>query len=271
MGFDVELAPFALVPFALVALLALGGFLAERRRRRRKQQAYERLLARDPSLRPTATPLGLDHRTLEGRCRSLPRGDRRFGLEYGVQGPLASPVTGFDGDLDCAAFRWWWERRRSGGQQAEHSHRHRRLGTTVALVRLPAAVPVPLRLRPESPLGRLGVTRGGRQVESSEFNRRFRVECDDDRFAVMFLDAGMQALLLEQFTGRGVELAGDLLVLEGAPTHRDASLPGVVGELPAVRQDAGRLLAAVPGQVWRQLRARRTTATAVGEAERPHG
>jgi hypothetical protein len=259
------------VPFALVGLLALGGFLATRARRRRKQQALERLLQRHRSLQPTAAPLGLDRRTLEDRCRSLPRGDRRFGLEYGVQGPLSSPVPGWDTDLDCAAFRWWWERRRHGGQQAQHSHRYRRLATTVALVRLPTVVPTPLRLRPESVLGRLGVRRAGRQVESSEFNRRFRVECADDHLALSFLDARMQALLLEEFAGRGVELVDDLLVLEGAPSHRDGSLMGVVGELPAVRQDAGRLLAAVPEQLWRRLGEPQAADPVARGWERPHG
>jgi hypothetical protein len=259
------------VTFALVGLLALGGFLATWVRRRRKQEAFQRLLRRHRTLEPTATPLGLDPRALERRCRSLPRGDRRFGLEHGVQGPLPSPLTGWDTDLDCAAFRWWWERRRSGGQQAEHSHRYRRLATTVALVRLPTPVPTPLRLRPESVLGRLGVTRGGRQVESSEFNRRFRVECADDHLALAFLDARMQSLLVEEFAGRGVELVDDLLVLEGAPSHRDASLAGVIGDLPAVRQDAGRLLGAVPGQLWRRLGESPAADPVAGSGERPHG
>jgi hypothetical protein len=259
------------VPFALVGLLALGGLLATWARRRRKQQAFERLLRRDRTLEPTTTPLGLDRRALERRCRTLPRGDRRFGLQYGVQGPLSPPGPGWDTDVDCAAFRWWWERRRTGGQQAQHSHRYRRLETTVALVRLPTVVPTPLRLRPESVLGRLGVTRGGRQVESSEFNRRFRVECADDHLALTFLDARMQALLLEEFPGRGVELVDDLLVLEGSPSHRDGSLAGAIGELPAVRQDAGRLLAAVPDQLWRRLGRPEAADAAARGRGRPHG
>lgn len=254
MGTVVELVPFVLVPFLLVGVLALGGLLATRLRQRRRQQAFARLLQRDPSLEPTPTPLGLDHHDLVDRCGSLPRGDRRYGLEHAVQGPMPASVGGREEELEVAAFRWWWEQRRRGRQQAQHSHRYQRQHTTVALVRLPAAVPSPLRLRPESALGRLGMTRAGRQVESDEFNRRFRVESADDRLAVMLLDAGMQALLPEEFAGRSVELVDDLLVLAGEPAHRDASLPGVIGQLPAARQDARRLLGAVPDQVWRQLR-----------------
>jgi hypothetical protein len=246
----VELVAFVLVPFVLVGLLALGGFAVTVGRRRRLRRALERLVLRDASLEPTGRPLGLDRDDLAVRCASLPEGDRRSGLEHGVQGPVSTTVAGHQGDLDCAAFRWWWEQRQ---QNPQHSHRYRTRGTSVALVRLPAAVPTPIRLRPESVLGRLGITRGGRQVESREFNRRFRVECADDRLALTFLDAGMQTILAEEFAGRGIEVVDDLLVLEGTPTHRDGSLCRPIGELPAVRQDAARLIATVPAQLWRQL------------------
>ena len=238
------------LPFLLVGLLALGGFLATVRRRRRLDHALQRLVLRDPDLEPTATPLGLDRATLAARCATLPQGDRHAGLEHGVEGPVRALVAGREHRLDCAAFRWWWEQRQ---HNPRHGHRFRRRITTAAVVRLPARVPTTIRVRPESVLGRLGVTRGGRQLESSEFNRRFRVECADDRLAVMLLDADLQATLLEHYAGRSVELVDDLLVLEGSPSHRDDSLAGVVGELPAVRQDVVRLVAAVPDQLWRQF------------------
>jgi hypothetical protein len=243
-----------LLPFLLVGLLAIGGLVVTHLHRRRKDEAFDRLVTRDPALVPTAAPLGWDAHRLSATCASLPEGDRRWGLEYGVEGPLRTTVAGEDLHLDCAAFRWWWEQRR---QNQQHHHRYETRRTTVALVRLPVFAPTPVRIRPESVLGRLGITRGGRQLESSEFNRAFRVESGDDRLAVMLLDAELQATLLEAFRGRSIELVGDLLLLEGEPSHRDASLPGAIGQLPAVRQDIARLVAAVPAQVWRQLRSLR--------------
>lgn len=240
----------AYLAFALVGLLVLGGVAAARARRRRRDHARERLVLRDETLEPTDRPLGLDRDDLAARCSTLPTGDRRHGLEHAVQGPLETSMAGRACRLEGAALRWWWERRQ---QNPQHSHRHRRLETSVALVRLPVRLPTPIRLRPESLLGRLGVTRHGHQLASREFNRRFRVECDDDRLAVTLLDADLQAILLDAFAGRGIELVDDLLVLRGPPAHRDASVAGVIGELPAVRQDAARLVAAVPARMWRQL------------------
>jgi hypothetical protein len=238
-----------LLPFLLVGLLAVGGLLATHIHRQRQERALDRLVARDPVLEPTATPLGWDRHQLQATCASLPDGDRRYGLQLGVEGPVTTTVAGERTTLPCAAFRWWWEQRRQNRQ----GHRYQTHRTTVAVCRLPGAVTAPVRIGPESVLGRLGVTRGGRQLESSEFNRRFRVECPDDRFAVLLLDADLQATLLEDYQGRSVELVGDLLVLEGTPSHRDDSLAGPVGQLPAARQDLGRLVAAIPAQVWRHL------------------
>jgi len=101
--------------------------------------------------------------------------------------------------------------------------------------------------------GRVGLSRRDHQLESSEFNRRFRVRCADRMLTVHLLDARMQELLTTAFDRRSVELTGDVLLLAGRPSHRDPSLHGVIGELPAVRQDAVRLLAAVPAQFWRAV------------------
>jgi hypothetical protein len=255
-----------LVPFLLVGLLAVGGLLATHLHRQRQQRALERLVARDPGLRPTATPLDWDRHLLQATCAALPAGDRRYGLELAVEGPVTTTVAGERTSLPCAAFRWWWEERRRNQQ---HGHRYQTRRTTVACLRLPAPVPAPILIGPESVLGRLGVTRGGRQLESGEFNRRFRVECADDRFAVLLLDAQLQATLLEDYQGRTIELVGDVALLEGAPSHRDATLGSVVGQLPAVRQDLGRLVAALPDQLWRRtgLHAPRPMGSATGDGQ----
>jgi hypothetical protein len=241
------------VGILVLAVLAIAAVAyANHRKHVRKRESLQRLLDRDPDLRRTETPCGLDVATLPSFA-GIPRGDRRRGIRYGVEGPSSMQPGGQPTRLPCAAFQWWWEERQTTqtqqGTQTSYSERR----TTVAIVRLPTPVPDRIVLRPESVLGRVGLTRGGQQVESSEFNRRFRVECQDRTLSLHLLDARMQELLLTAFAGRSVELRGDLLVLVGRPDHRDASLEGVVGELPAVRQDAARLVGAIPPPFWRAV------------------
>jgi hypothetical protein len=239
----------------LLVTVALAGAAvthAGHRRRVRERTSLERLLAREPTLVRTDVPCGLGAGALSALA-SIPAGARRRGVEHGVAGPLRLVVDGRPATLECAAFRWWWEEERTegGGNGARTSYVRKR--TTVALVRLPTPVEQHVLLRPETVLGRAGLTRGGHQVESSEFNRRFRVECRDRTLTLHLLDAGMQQLLASHYPGRSIEVLGDLLALVGPPTHRDTSLAGAIGELPAVRQDAARLLAAVPPSFWRAV------------------
>ena len=186
-------------------------------------------------------------------------------------------------ELHVAAFQWWWEEERR-----EHSRRNRGLGavgprtrsgltiggpsttmggrryvertTPAAVVKLPITVDNRVIIRPESLFGRAGITRGGHQFESAEFNRRFRVEAMEQHLALALIDANFQQLMVENFPDQTVEVFGSLLLVAGTPTHRDDSLTGVIGLLPALRQDAHRILRAVPPAYWR----------AVGALDRGH-
>ena len=225
--------------------------------RRRLEEALAQLLARDPRLSPTATPAGLSAAQLTASFAGCPRGHRRYGVRHGIEGPLAATVQGEPTELSCAAFEWWWEERRqnrdSNGNTTT-SYVTRRTMATVT--RLPAPVPDHVRIGPESVLGRLGLSRRDHQLESDTFNRRFRVVADDRLLTVKLLDARLQELLLAEYQGRTVELLGDLLVVTGDPRHRDATLAGRIGQLPAVRDDTARLLAGMPAQFWRALERR---------------
>jgi hypothetical protein len=234
-------------------LIAAGVAYAAHRKRVRKEESLQRLLDRDPALIRTTAPCGIDGSTLPHRFAAIPVGDRRCGLRYGVSGPTPVAVAGTATPLECAAFQWWWEERRTEHTQQGTRTRYVERRTSVALLRLPTPVGEPVVLRPESVLGRVGLTRGGHQLESSEFNRRFRVECRDRTATIHLLDAGLQELLTSHFAGRTIELRGEYLALAGRPDHRDTSLEGVVGELPAVRQDAARVVAAIPPQFWRSV------------------
>jgi hypothetical protein len=242
-----------MVAFAVAA----GGFAVYRYlRRRRKRDDLHRLLERDPRIRRTVIPCGLRPDQIAWWCRGLPAGDRNQGLEYGVEGPMEVDLGPEPPrEVTVAAFQWWYEERRRNRNSSTitttTSYTKRRLPAT--LVKLPVHVDHRILIRPESVLGRVGLTRGGRQVESSEFNRRFRVEARQEQLSVYLLDPGFQQLLVEHFEGRTIEIFGELLLVAGSPNHRDDSLTGVIGELPAMRQDALRILRAIPAAFWRRI------------------
>ena len=249
--------PTVLFGLVLAGLLVGGRWYVDHRRDRRKSEALQQLVRRDPRLRPTVIPCGLAPDELAGAFASTPRGDRRYGLRYGIDGPLPVRIAGRDRDVECGAFQWWSEERIQTTRKRRSNARHQERRTMVILVRLPWRVPTRIRIGPESLLGKVGVTRGGEQLESAEFNRRFRVEGGDRTLTVKLLDADLQHLLLEGFRGRTIEVRDDLLLLGGDPSHRDGSLTGAVGALPAIRQDMQRLVGGVPSQFWRAVGADR--------------
>lgn len=243
-----------LVVVAVLLVVAAGAWFYEHQRRARKHRDLQRLLERDPRLMVTVTPCGLDAGRLATEYDACPRGDRNFGVRYGVDGSTTLEVDGVETTVDCAAFQWFWEVRTQTRTHGQRQTRHEEQTQTVAAIGLPVDLWRRILITPESVLGRTGVTRGGIQVESDAFNRSFRVEANDRNLAVQLLDASLQQLLVGAFRGRTIELRGRVLLLVGTPDHRDESLTGVVGELPAVRQDVRRLLAAVPAQFWRAAR-----------------
>jgi hypothetical protein len=250
----------ALVPVLLVIAVIggiVGSFVYAHRRKRAKEASLEQLLARHPGWMRVHTPCGLTSQALQDRTAATPRGDRRCGVRWGIGGPLTLPVGGQDTTCEASFFQWFSEERHtSRSSNGSTTTRYREVRETVGLVRLPVTCP-PVRIGSESLFGRMGLTRGGEQVESSEFNRRFRVDGQDRTLTVQLLDANLQQELLERFQGRSIDLTADLLVLGGRPDHRDDSLRGVVGEFPAVRQDLERLIRQVPAQFWRAIGADR--------------
>ncbi|HSK23116.1 MAG TPA: hypothetical protein VK906_08075 [Egicoccus sp.] len=246
-----------LVGLALVAVVGLIAW-AQYAYRQRLQASLASWMAREPALAPTTTPVGLAPGQLADGFHGCPRGDRRYGLRWGVEGPLDARIDGRDVTVPCAAFEWWWEERRQHNDGKGHtttSYVTRRV--PVAAVRLPSVVPDQVHIGPETVFGRIGISRSDHQLESDAFNRRFRVLAQDRLLTVQLLDAGLQELLLSRFTGRTIELLGDLLLLSGDPGRRDERLVGAVGTLPPVREDAAALLAGMPAQFWRAIDAGR--------------
>jgi len=258
-------------PLLLVGLVVAVAFaIFERHRRKQKKADLDRLLQRDPRLSYTVIPCGLRNDELAWWCRGLPAGDRNNGVRYAVEGPLRIDLgPGLPDELTVAAFQWWWEEERRdpdrrnrglGGfglrTRSGATLGHRRYAenkTPAAVVQLPVTVDNRVMIRPESLFGRAGITRGGHQFESDAFNRRFRVEAMEQGLALALIDANFQQLMVENFPDQTVEIFGSLLLVAGEPTHRDDSLTGVIGALPALRQDAHRILRAVPPAYWRAV------------------
>ncbi|MFP4635409.1 MAG: hypothetical protein ACLFRD_06080 [Nitriliruptoraceae bacterium] len=245
-----------IIVLIVVGLIVVGGVRWWRRRRIR--ESLQQLLARDPSWRRTDSPCGWPPSMLAGRFSPTPRGDRRFGVDHGIEGPLTAELAGAEATCTASCFQWWYERRRvrSSSQHGRRVTYDTQREVAIA-VELPVPVPRAVRIGPESILGRVGLTAGGQQLESEEFNRRFRVEADDPNLAVQLLDAALQHELVASFAGRSVELSDQLLVIGGSPDHRDESLTGVIGELPALQLDARRLISRIPDQFWRAVGADR--------------
>lgn len=233
-------------PFLLVLAVAAGALWWVWWHRKQLREGLQRLAERD-GLTITAAPCGVSADALADATGATPRGARRYGIEHGVSGPARTPLGGDETEVELAAFQWWFEERVRNDNRTSYRRRTR----TVAVARLPVPVPGRVHIRPEGMLGRLGLRRAGDQLESDQFNRRFRVEGSDPSLTVRLLDARFQHHLLESGAGRTLDVHGDLVVFGGGPDHRDPTLPGIIGELPAVRQDLLALMRTCPPAFWR--------------------
>ncbi|MFP4312636.1 MAG: hypothetical protein ACLFS9_11740 [Nitriliruptoraceae bacterium] len=240
----------------LLLVVAVGvGFEVRRRQRERAVAAsLGRLVERYPGWHRQAWPAGITLDLLAGRFAATARGDRRYGIEHAIGGPLQLQLGGTVATCQVACFRWWYEqgRRRTGSGRGRSTGYERREEVLV-LCQLPVHAHRSIRVLPADVLDRIGLTRDGTQVESDAFNRAFEVQGSDPTLTITLLDAGIQELLAEAYRGRGIEISDDLLVLSGAPSHRDRSLVGIAQTYPAIVQDLARLLRSVPAAFWRQL------------------
>jgi hypothetical protein len=239
---------------AVAAIVAMAADGSRRHRARATVRSLGRFVERHPGWHRQAWPAGLTVDLLAGRFAATPRGDRRYGVEHAVGGPVDLELGGVTVTCQVSCLRWWHEqqgRRRS--RYGTRTMTYERRSELLVLCQLPVHTHRGIRVLPSSLLGRVGLTREGTQLESDAFNRAFVVEGRDPTLTVTLLDAGVQELLAGDYRDRGIELSDDLLVLSGAPTHRDRSLVGVVQTYPAILQDLTRLLRHVPPAFWRQL------------------
>jgi hypothetical protein len=213
--------PLIVAGFVTIALVtAVGSAIGGRRRRNAFQQ-----LAQQRGWRYSAT----DSAGLAGRWDWAP-----FGVGSGRH--ASHVLLGEYGGYPFAAFRYHWTTR-----SGEDSTRHH---ISAVALRLPAALPR-IRVGPEGVLG--GIGRLDIDVESEAFNRRYRVRCDDRRYAVDLLTPRtVEALLsVQPFDWR---IDGADLIALGADTVGPAQvlarlevLAGIARQVPSfVWKDRGR-------------------------------
>lgn len=247
-------AGFGLLIVLLVASVVATLLFLRARKRRRISESLQTVLARDPRWRLDTALCGRGPSQLAGRCPATPRGDRRYGLEHVITGPLDIVALGEARTCWASCGIWWYETERSSTDEDGHTRRsYSRTDVPVVAVALPVALPTEISIGSESLFGRIGLTRGGQQVESDAFNRRFRVDGSDPSLTVQLLDAQLQQHLLDAYPKRTVWLAGDLAVVGGETDRPDPRLYGPIRSLPGLQTDAVDLLGHVPAQFWRAV------------------
>lgn len=240
----------------VIGLGAVGAAViwgVQRHQRRELEAALARFLARHEGWHRQAWPCGVPAEQLVGRFESTPRGDRRYGVETAVGGPVELRINDTPVTCQVSCYVWFHERRQTNRSNGRAGRSYQRRTDLVAMCQLPVHTHRSVSIQPESILGRVGLSRSDEQLESEAFNRRFRVEGRDRTLVITLLDAGLQELLSSEYAGRGIEFSDDLLVLSGEPTHRDRSLAGVAETYPAILQDLDRLVERIPPPFWRAL------------------
>ncbi len=120
-------------------------------------------------------------------------------------------MSGTHNGLPMRMFDYWYYDESSDGRGSRSRSYHR---FTCALVTLPVACP-PLRLTHEDLLTRIGSHLGLHDVEFEyeDFNRRFRVKCNEQKFAFAMFDGQMMQWLLDADTFDTVEAVGAWVLL----------------------------------------------------------
>lgn len=142
---------------------------------------------------------------------------RGFQVDVGPKAPPSLPFDLFDiGQGRRVSYQIW----REGTHDTAFQYRYttgsgddrRTYKRSCALIAVPFTAPH-LTIGPEgfwSSIGRM-IGRRDIEVESPQFNQRYRVRCDDERFAITFLDPPMIAWMLSPHAGGGTvrfELGG---------------------------------------------------------------
>ena len=193
----------------------------------------------------------LQYRMKQARIAALKSLAGRLGLSFSLGDPgdvLALPfsllnagdgrgvenfITGQQEGRPLGCFDYWYcdESTDSKGRRSRTYHRF-----TCALLTMELSAPH-LRLGHEGFFSRIGNALGidDVELEYEEFNREFRVKCDDQRFAFSLFDGQMMEWLLTAPRFEVMEIGGShaLLAHRRLPPEEWPSLPALMEELRA--------------------------------------
>ena len=196
-------------------MLVLGfvgvGVLWARRQRRAERDRSIAALAK--SMRLTYSPIDL--------FNDLWQPFHFFGLgtDRGVENVLAGTVD----DVEIRVFDYWYEQVDDGSFEIVEGRRRFSCG----VVAVPASCPK-LAVQPRTTSDDLIGLVGGDvlPLELEAFNRRFRVRCEDQRFAIAFLEQRMMEALLLMPVPAAMAVSEDrvLLVARQLPVEQVALL-----------------------------------------------
>ncbi len=141
---------------------------------------------------------------------------------------------------EARLFDFWYEEHHRDTQGRKHT---RRYDFSCAVTDLGARFPH-LRVAGESIFRGLRDALGFKdhQLESDEFNRRWKVSCDDARFVHAFVDPTVMAFLLDRGEGVRYEVNGSLLLV--ATDRLDPR------QLPSLVSHSDDLRACMPPVAW---------------------
>jgi hypothetical protein len=210
---------FALVVVAIVAGIVWGYYA-----KRKRAEAFQ-ILATQLSLSYSPEdPFG----TLGWPFALFQRGDGQ-----GVENVLSGTWQG----LDVTAFDFWYydESTDSKGNTSRSYHRFDCAITTIE------AACSHLTIDHENLLTRIAgaLSLKDLQFESDEFNRAFKVNSKDERFAYAFVDARMMQWLLDHAEGHAFEVLGDRLLVAG-PKIQPMEFLSLLGTLKTFRGQVPR-------------------------------
>jgi hypothetical protein len=187
------------VVLALAALLAVGGYYYLRYRERQ---------ARIQGVRALAQRLGFTF-SMNDTEHVVDMPFALFSKGDGRQVELV--CAGVHNNLPLRLFDYWYYDETSDGR-GNHARSYHRF--TCAILQIPAACP-PLCLSHEDFMTRLGSHIGIHDVELEfdDFNKRFRVKCNEQKFAFTLLDGDMMQWLLDKDVFDYLEVVGPWVLL----------------------------------------------------------
>jgi hypothetical protein len=191
----------------LIGGVAIVGAIAGLQYRARKKRRQE--------LAAIAQTLGFEFSTTDpDRTTDLP-----FDLfGRGVRRGIENVIRGTHHDLPTKAFDYWYYDEQSDGRGGRTRQYHR---FTCAMVTITASCPS-LRIGHEGFFSRIGSAMGFKDVELEydDFNRAYRVHCNDQKFAFSLLDGQMMEWLLQERDFKAIEIVGPwvLVIASRLPT-----------------------------------------------------